>query len=337
MSLIRSKTLLTSAIGFAAAASLLVACGDDGGGGGDDPIIIDDTAPRTNYVVSELTIPASATESKNLGLDLDGDGVTENALGGLLGALASTADLDLQTGVDDQLAGGEFILLASVQATDLANASGVGTSVFFGDNPSPTACTNPDDVATCGKHLSGAGTFDIAANSPSDATLAGTLAGGELTTDPGTVSIELPLGETAPLQINLIGAQIVANVSATDISAGRLGGAITAEDVDNELIPAVQILVADIITEDCVPSGDVCGCEAGSAGESVLNFFDNDGDCAVPVEELMSNSLIGATLRNPDLDLLDADGNFNPNSDGIPDSLSLAIGFDAVNGSFTVP
>jgi hypothetical protein len=78
-------------------------------------------------------------------------------------------------------------------------------------------------------------------------------------------------------------------------------------------------------------------CEDGSAGASVLTFFDTDGDCLIPVAELMENSLIEATLRNPDLDLLDATGAFNPNDDGVPDSLSLAIGFTAVGGTFPLP
>lgn len=336
MSSISSKFLSSSLIGLAATASLgLVACGDEGGGGGD--IVIDENGEHTQYVINELVIPATATESRNLALDLDGNGMTENALGGLLAALASTADLDLQTGVDEQLADATFILLASIKATDLANADGVGTYILFGANPTPAACTDPMDIMTCGKHLGGMGSFDIAADSPSDAVLAGTLAGGELTTNPGTVSIELPLGDTAPLAIDLIGAQINASVSATGITAGKLGGAITAEDVDNKLIPSVQVLLAELITEGCTPTANDCGCTAGSSGESVLNLFDSDSDCVVPVAELMSNGLIGATLRNPDVDLLDANGDFNPNSDGIPDSLSLAIGFTAVNGSFTLP
>ena len=360
----RANSLFRTFLGLSAAASLgLAGCGDDGGGGtgGPDPIEIDPAGTHTQYVVSDLTIPASATESKSLALDIDGDGETENALGGLLGALASTADLDLQTGVDEQIAEASFILLASIKATDIANASGVGTFIFFGENPSPAACTNPDDIATCGKHLNGTGMFDVAANSPKDSVLAGTLAGGGLTTNPGTVSIELPLGDTAPLQIDLIGAQIQATVSATGITEGRIAGAITDDDVKNKVIPSVQVLVTGLITDDCpdaVPGA--CACTGGGSGEAVLGFFDGGytvcnefdsadptvcidseivgkDDCKVDQEELIQNSLIGATLLNPDLDLLDAGGAYNPNSDGVVDSLSLAIGFSAVSGMFTLP
>ncbi len=348
---LRAKSLFRSLLGLSAAASLgLAGCGDDGGGGtgGPEPIEINPAGTHTQFVVSGLTIPASATESGALALDIDGDGDVENALGGLLGALTSTAGLELQPGVDEQLADASFILLASVQATDLVNASGVGTYIFFGENPMPAACTDPLDLATCGKHLNGDGTFDIAADSPSDSVLAGTLAGGELTTNPGKVSIELPLGDTAPLQIDLIGAQIQANVSESGITEGRIAGAITDTDVKTKVIPSVAVLVSGLITDDCpdaVPGA--CNCEAGSAGASVIGFFDKgytlngemvgEADCMVDEEELLQNSLIEATLLNPDLDLLDENGAYSPNSDGIKDSLSLAIGFSAVNGVFTLP
>ena len=364
MATLRANSLFRSLLGLSAAASLgLAGCGDDGGGGtgGPDPIEIDPTGTHNKYVVSDLTIPASGAESKSLGLDIDGDGDTENALGGLLGALASTAGLDLQTGIDEQLVEASFILLASVQATDIGNASGVGTYIFFGENPMPVACTDPQDLATCGKHLNGDGAFDVSATSPTDSVLAGTLAGGELSTNPGTVSIELPLGETAPLQIDLIGAQIQATVSATGITEGRIAGAITDDDVVNKLIPSVQLLVTGIIEDDC-PGGSpgACNCVADSSGATVLGFFDGGytvcnafdpadptvcidsmivgkDDCKIEQEELIQNSLVGATLLNPDLDLLDETGAYNPNSDGEVDSLSLGIGFSAVNGVFTLP
>ncbi len=336
MSLIKTISVLS----LAATASFgLIACGGDSGGGGNDPdpVEIDPTGTDTQFVVSELTVPANATQATAVAQDLDGDGLGDNALGGLLGSLAATAGLDLQTGVDEQLAAASFILLANIKATDLVNANGVGTYVFFGENPTPAACTNPDDLTTCGKQFSGDATFDIAANSPADAVIAGTLSGGALLAGPGSVSIELPLGDTAPLKLDLIAAHLDVSVSATNLMSGKLGGAITADDVDNKLMPSVQSLLVDLIAKSCAPEGTNCNCEAGSSGGAVLDFFDADGDCAVPLEELMSNSLIDATLRNPDLDLLDADGNFNPNSDGVEDSLSIGVGFAGVGASFTLP
>ncbi len=332
------KTLSLAAL--TATTSFGLACGG-GGDGGDDgnngnadagtPV-----GTHTKYVVDELVVPANASQSNAVALDLDGDGIADNALGGLLGALGSTAGLDLQTGVDEQLAAGDFILLASVKAEDLVNANDVGTYVFFGDNPTPAACTDENDPTTCGQHLDGNGSFDIAANSPSDALIVGSLSGGSLTAGPGSVSIELPLGD-ASVQLDLIAAHIDVSVSESALTGGKLGGAITADDVDNKLMPAVQSLIVGLIDENCTPNGSDCGCVAGSSGEQVLGFFDTNNDCMIPLEELNANSLIDATIRNPDLDLLDADGNFNPNSDGVDDSLSVAVGFSAVSAAFDLP
>ncbi|MCP4445318.1 MAG: hypothetical protein GY811_08240 [Myxococcales bacterium] len=314
----------------------LVACGGNDGGGGSNADAGDLVETHTKYVVDELTIPASTSEAGQVALDLDGDGIGDNALGGLLGALSSTAGLDLQTGVDEQLVAGDFVLLASVKAQDLENANDVGTYIFFGDNPTPAACTDVLDLTTCGKHLDGFGSFDIAANSPSDAVIVGTLASGSLTAGPGSVSIELPLGAAA-IQLDLIAAHIDVSVSANGLSSGKLGGAITEADVDSVLMPAVQELIASLIAENCTPAGDDCGCVTGSSGEQVLSFFDTNNDCEIPLAELDENGLIDATIGNPDLDLLDADGNFNPNVDGVDDSLSVAVGFNAVSAVFDIP
>ncbi len=336
MSLI--KTLSLAALATTTSFGLFACGGDDGGGGGGGGGIedVDPAGTHTQYVVDTLLVPANATQSSNVAQDLDGDGVEDNALGGLLGALGSTAGLDLQTSVDDQLDAGSFILLASIKATGLTNANNVGTFVFFGENPTPAACTDPLDQDTCGKHLNGSASFEIAANSPTDALMVGTLAGGGLTAGPGTVSIELPLGDEA-IQLDLIAAHIDVTVTADGLTSGKLGGAITEDDVDTKLMPAVQSLIAGLITDDCTPVGEDCGCVNGSSGSQVLDFFDSNNDCMVPLAELNANSLIDATIRNPDLDLLDATGAFNPNSDGVNDSLSIGVGFSAVGATFPLP
>ena len=331
------KTL--SLFSLATSASLaLVACGgDDTGGGGNEPIEIDPAGTHTNFVVNALTVPQSAAEATAVALDLNGDNRPDNALGGLLGALVTQADLDLQSGVDTQLDDATFTLLMSMKATSLANANGAGAFIFFGENPMPAACTDVLDPLTCGKHLEGGASFDISANSPSDASIGGIIAGGGFSGGPGKVSIELPLGTGAPLRLDLIAAYVEVDASETGLTAGKLSGAITNDDVTNELMPAVQLLVQNIIDEDCTPVGDDCGCVAESTAITVLNFFDTDGSCDVPLQELMDNSLVGATILNPDLDLLDETGAFNPGVDGVDDSLSIGIGFTAVPATYTLP
>ncbi len=124
----------------------------------EDPAGTDNT-----FVISELKVPASANEATQLGLDIDGNGQPDNALGGLLAALAGQADLDLNGTVNEQVVSGGIVLLANMKATDLSNATGAGLHVYLGDAATamPTPCTDPEMISTCGQHLQGTGMFDV--------------------------------------------------------------------------------------------------------------------------------------------------------------------------------
>lgn len=311
----------------------LAACG--GGGddddGGDDQTV-DPAGTHNGYVLDSIVVPASNAQATSVALDIDGDDRAENALGNLLATLAGF-DLDLQGPVDEQIAMGGVIILADVQATSLDQATGVGLQVFRGGNPSPPACADANDMV-CGGHLGGDATFDI--TDDYDALVVGSIVGGQFSGGPGDVTIELALTETNAVPIHLVGARVEMGVTADGLTSGKLGGAITSEDIDNDLIPAVQTLIADIVAE-CVPAGDVC-CEEGSAGEQILTLFDSNSDCEVTTEELLASDLVDGTIRNPDLDLFDGDSTeFNPNQDGVKDSISLGVGFTAVSGTFDAP
>jgi len=78
-------------------------------------------------------------------------------------------------------------------------------------------------------------------------------------------------------------------------------------------------------------------CEPDSTGEKILDLFDeNPTDCQVSLEEIKTSSLIASFLA-PDVDMLDKDGLVNPRQDGVLDSLSLGVAFEAVPGTFTLP
>lgn len=322
-----------SMILLASGALGLAACGGgDDDGGGDGPGEVDESGTHNGYVLDSITVPASNAQATSVALDIDGDDRAENALGNLLATLAGF-DLDLQGPVDEQLAMGGVIILADVQATDLSAATGVGLQVFRGGNPDPAACADADDTV-CGGHLGGDASFDIADDY--DALVVGSIVGGQFTGGPGDVTIELALTETNAVPIHLVGARVEMGVTADSLTSGKLGGAIRSEDIDNDLIPAVASLIDSIVSE-CVPEGDAC-CADGSAGEQILTLFDADGDCEVTTEELLASDLVDGTIRNPDLDLFDGDSNdYNPNQDGVKDSISLGVGFTAVSGTFTAP
>jgi hypothetical protein len=335
-----TSILLTSSLS-------LVACGGGDDGGDDDGGTVDPTGTHYTFVADSLLVPATPQESSDYALDLNGDGRKDNALGGLLAALASTAGLDVKGTVTENVQNGTVIVLADLQATDLSTASGVGMTVFLGDDPTPTPCTDAADPSTCGKHLDGNGSFTIAASSPTNATLVGQIVGGRFVGGPGTVGLELPLAaDQPPVAISLIGARMETGVSATGLTGGKLGGAISSSDIETKVLPAVHTIVADLIAADCTGTYDSAGngqadccADSASTGAKVLQFLNpaSSEDCQVTLEEMKANSLIASTLLNPDLDLLDADGNFNPNADGVKDSLSLGVGFSGVKGEFTLP
>lgn len=313
----------------------LIACG------GDDGDVVDTVDPNGTdhqFVADTVIIPGSSAEATRLALDLDGDDIADNALGTNLSILASQG-VDLQGSLDEAVDAGTIIVLANVQATALDNATGVGMSFYLGDNPNPAACTDPSDITTCGQHLDGSASFDIAADSPTDALIVGQfLGGGFETTVHGDVTLELEiLAGEPPIVLNLIGArtafQIDANGSA--ISNGRLGGAITAEEARNNLLPVITGFVVDIVAEDCTGQPGNC-CTDGSTGATLVSIFDANNDCTVSDSEVADNDLV-ATILSPDLDLLDENGDFNPNSDETNDSISVGLGFTATGAVFTKP
>src|SRR5258708_5970768 len=88
---------------------LLAACGDNAGSVVDaaiaDTHVIDtpiDTptiAQHTHYIIDKVTVPASNTQARMLGLDLNGDGTVDNQLGMVFATLAGMG-FPLQANVD---------------------------------------------------------------------------------------------------------------------------------------------------------------------------------------------------------------------------------------------
>jgi hypothetical protein len=122
------------------------------------------------------------------------------------------------------------------------------------------------------------------------------------------------------------------------MTGGKLGGAITEEALNDDILPALHTILGDTIAEDCTATSAPC-CADGSTGQLLIDLFDESEpqDCMVTLEELKNNSLISSLLA-PDVDLFNGEpvqANFDPRQDGVKDSLSLGIGFEAVGGVFT--
>ncbi len=300
----------------------LVACG-----GGDDGASQPE-GPHYTYVASQVFVPTNNNQAREFGLDLNDDQTVDNQLGMVLGTLAGQG-FAVQVTIDEAVATGSIILLQDFQTSSFSSTTGAGLSIKLGDKATamPAPCTNPADVATCGKHLAGTGVFTVAAGSPDNAAVAGKIAGGTFTGGPGNIALQIALGGTMAIRLDLIGARAKATgISETGMDSVILAGALTKEDLDTKVIPAIHQQILPIITRDCTNTTPPdCGCMSGSTGKTVLGLFDSmPKDCMVTVDEIKNNTLIQSLLA-PDVTI---DGKM---------ALSLGIKVKAVKATFPTP
>lgn len=278
-------------------APLAVACGDDGGDdGGGTP-----TGEHYKYVANDVQVPERTADAPMQGLDLDDDGQVDNALGraiATLGVALSNPTL-ASAAVDASVKDGTIIILADFQTPDFQNAAAAGLQVLLGANPNPAACTDIADPTTCGKHLSGNATFEISPDSPDDALLTGPIVNGVFTSGTGTVTLQIALSDGPAITLDLIGARAVGTGISASGGTFKVGGAVTEEQFDNDVLPGIKSAIVDpLIAENCPGTAPACECVAGSSGETVLNILDANDDCQVSVTEIKENEVIGPLLKS---------------------------------------
>ncbi len=315
----------------------LVACGSSG------TVVPEGT--HYHYVANRVLVPTNNNESREYGLDLNGDGTPDNQLGMVLGTLAGMG-FDIQATIDKAVFEGDIILLTDFQTQDFTSTAAAGIEVFLGSNPQPPACnagemvvctTDTPAVCTgCQHHLDGSGAFSIDPTAPTNPALAGPIVGGTFKGGPGDLALQIALGGTTPIELDLIGARTLASsisataigsTSGTTITGGVVfGGAITADDINNKVIPAVATQLGPTIAKDCTDLTDPpgCGCTDGSTGKTILGLFDTNHDCMVSTMEIQTNSLIMSLLA-PDVEI---EGKM---------ALSLGIKAVAVGATYTAP
>jgi hypothetical protein len=255
------------------------------------------TKPRYAFIVDSETLPATAVEAKASGLDLDGDTNVDNQLGSVFAVLSSQG-LNFNQATKNAVNSGDILSLLDITTLDFQNATGVSLNTFKGGNPMPFPCQGGSG---CRVHLQGTGMFTAAAT-PRD-TLVGAFVTGTFTVSAAsTLHVSLGLGGT-PVGLTLIGGRISASgVSSTGISNLVLAGAITENEMHQNLNPAFVSSLATAIARDCVsavPPG--CGCTNGTTGQRALTMFDTaPQDCTVSLSEFENNNLIKSLLA-PDL------------------------------------
>ena len=276
-------------------------------------VVIPTTGVEYHFVTNKLQIPTTQEQAQAFALNVDGDsqGKSDNMFGGLFTLLTSAIPgIDMQSTLDQAITSGQLVSLHEAKADDPLNDPSVSWSIFQGQKTSSPPAFDGSDEFT----LDPAATINLP--------IVGSLANGHFTGGPGTAHIQMFfMGQL--VDVNLVGVHLEADVTAQGCLNGKLGGGVTDEEFRSKLLPAIAGGLNLIITAD----------QAGA--DTLLQSFDSDQNGTITVQELENNPLLMIVI-SPDLDLLDASGEFNPNQDGVKDSYSLGLGFTCVPAIFTV-
>ncbi len=282
------------------------------------------------YVTNQILLPKNQAQYN---ADLDGNGKSENALGGMVGLLSSQ-NIDLQKEEDLLISHGDGLQLFSFMTTDtgLTTDAEAHVTLYAAKQQDP-----PD--------FSGKGGFTVDPVVKSSV-LVGSLASGSFQSqdpkklsEPPTVYIKVPLYDDTRVTLPLRGARSAFTPLADQVKAGQINGVVRRSDLEEILIPALAITFTKVAqTEPCTQ---------GSNCAFVRKSFDT-GDCTNPnqsmakagdnvvdVCEVSQNALV-MLLLTPDLQMFDSKGNWKPVPDGKErDSLSFGVAFKAVNAKFS--
>ena len=278
------------------------------------PTMPPNTGVRYHFVTDTLLVPTTQAQAESFGLNVDGDaqGRPDNLFGNLLTLLVTASPgLELQPAIDQAIDDGQLVTLHLLQAVDPLNASNASWSIFLGQ----PAQSPPD--------FDGLDEFTIDPAAPTNSMVSGSIANGRFSGGPGTTRLKLSL-LNRPIELNLIGVRLEANVNAQGCTNGKLGGGISVEEFRAGLFPAL----ADGMT--------VLAQSGATGAATLLQGFDADQNGTITALELENHFLVKVAVT-PDLDLLDASGVFNPNQDGVKDSLSIGLGFTCASANFTAP
>lgn len=281
---------------------------------------VDDTPPipeslpteGQTYVVDGIDMPSSAAEATELGLDLDGDDVVDNALGQYLAAVTGALGVDVDERVARSVEAGELLHLLLFAADETGEHLDTGR-MFLGadaDGDPTNNFTGDAELAI----LDGAPLADAAF---------GTVTASSVDLGRGVLTIENVI--FAPVRLPLTGARIVGTFDALGNFSGTIAGGIPGPSVEL-LRERIAIAVANEANEMCDPDAIPC-CPGGSRGETYLEVFDENLDCVLEAAEVEDHFIL-KTFTSPDMDL---DG------DGIDESLSIAMGVTAVPATFEIP
>jgi hypothetical protein len=298
-----------------------------------EPVEIDPAGHSTVWVVNSVRLPTTGLEDRQFAVNLDCDPQDrpDNAFGYLLDVVLGLWTDDANGDIAEMIEAGRLLHLLDIRATSLISAEGVGVTLLHALDLD----SDPVD------NFSGEEPFGV-----DSARGTGTITGRIESSHLSARGSQLPVGFTLPsldevIVIPIDGASAEIDLVWDGTLSGKIAGGIPEDAINTIIVPRFAVALQSLVSRDCadIASGEPpCGCEVDSQGAVLLELFDEqpdrsgeqpDGDCVITTDEVRNNSLASSALA-PDIDLFDADGELNPRSDGVKDSLSIGVGFTAV-------
>jgi hypothetical protein len=277
--------------------------------------------PSRTFVVDHLTVPTTPGEATLYGMDLDGDGAVDNKLGTVISTLKGLG-IDATVAVSRAIDRGDTILLAKVRTTSFLDAPIATLETFAGTDPSIPPCSSTSDTV-CRKHLEGGASF-TQMPAPVGSPLTGRFDSGMFTGASGKLVVRIALLGADPIDVVLLGSRARLTMSSdSKLGEATLAGAVSAADIQSNVMPAVHANMSAAVADDCTtttPPG--CGCATNSDGKTAIALFDKTpADCSISLDEIVNSPLV-QNLLEPDVMV---DGQM---------ALSLGVRASAVSAAF---
>lgn len=311
------------------------------------PVPTDDQYSGPFSYVWRIQLPQSGTDAECC-FDFTGDGVTDNGLGTLTGALgAISPDTDIQATLDSAVADGSIALLLEYAGLDETTKTGA-TQLWFYLATNDVDGDGSGDQAWDPALKAGEGIFQVqptslaADGSPLIKFEAASIDSNVLSAGPGDFPLSLPIPGLLTLDVTIKQATLEADVRSeasgifttdADIDSdgdgtpevwggGKLGGVIPVEQVIN---------ILNDLANDCACAGIAPDAAVIIAGEGTdqydvacdPNITINDSACTDADGLICGNlsTVCGFAPALPTLGLIDVDTNGNT----IPDAISVGL------------
>ena len=275
------------------------------------PVVRDLGVRGRDLVVSRITLPDSTTAAV-VGVDFDGDGTVDNALGAILGALAGVSgSMNMQSTIDGAVNSGATLMLMRLLARDYVNEP--SAQLWSWTAKEQTCCATPTAPLACKQQAQAGcfnGTHTFTPVQASASQMGGSIKGGALRFGPGPMRLRFALSGYGVLDLTLKAAQVRGHYDGKGIRDAILAGVLDKNELDNKLVPAIAAMMTAVLKDPTVDK---------STKDTVRTLFDVNSDGVIATAEVANNALIKTFLAG-DVDV-DKDGSAE---------ISLGLLFSAV-------